>query len=258
MIPSRTFATIIMSLGIVVWADDTSLDSNGMSALNHARVDFDDCEGFTDLKNSGMVEYDYIDQILAGKTRHSADVARRIKAIREQFKRIAKQLGTATKHRNRRVYDLLKDVNFQDCEECDPPVTEETWEITAYYFHDTLIKIEWLYATNWPTEDTTAIFFDSMQRPVFAFKRRSDQTRQQSQTRFYYDEKGRTIAVATRNGWENDRRCESKSVPSVDLLKNYPAPLNEPGNPIDQMDHLDEMICTAKQKPGCNYQRNRP
>lgn len=243
----------ILSLAMATWANDASLDSNGMSALNHVRYQFDVCEEFTELKKSGMIEYDYIDQILAGRTRHSPGVVSRIGEIREQYKQIAKQLRTAKKYQHRDVYDRLKEDDFKDCETCDPPYTEVISEVTAYYFRDNLIKIEWLRTTNWPTRDTSSVFFDAWQRPIFGFQRRVDQTWQQQQTRFYYDERGQTIAVAYRGGWENDRQCESKSVPSMDLLKNYPAPLDERENPIDEMDHLDEMICTAKKQPGCHY-----
>lgn len=249
----RTVVTIL-SLALAGWADSTSLDSNGMSALNHARYPLDNCEEFTELKKSGVIEYDYIDQMLAGKTKHSPGVVARIKEIREQYKQIAKQLRTAKKYQYRHVYDRLKDPAYKDCEECDPPYTEETREITAYYYRDNLIKIEWLYATNSAFHITTSVFFDIYQRPIFGFHQRVDPSWYNHHTRFYYDERGQTIAVAYRGGWENDR-CESKSVPSMDLLKNYPAPLDERENPIDEMDHLDEMICTAKKQPGCNYFR---
>lgn len=242
----------IVSLAVTAWAADVSLDSNGMSALNHARYDLDDCERFTELKKSGGIEYDYIDQILAGKTSHTPEVASRIKEIRKQYKQIARQLGKAKIYRNREVVD--RTAEYDGCEERDPPYTVEIREITAYYHRDNLIMIGWTYHSNAPRNDTTSVFLDSAQRPMFAFRRWDDQSWRHSQNRFYYDETGKTIAVAIRSGQANDW-CESRSMPSMDMLKNYPAPLDERENPIERMGKLDKMVCTAKKQPGCKYFR---
>jgi len=244
----RHVALLILIIAMASLASEPALDSNGMSVLNHARYSMDNCEQFTELKNSGQKEYDYIEQILAGKTSHPQRDIARIKYIRERYAALSSQLKSARKFQFRRTIDLLKTLG--NCPDCDPPFTEEFYELTAFYQKESLIKIEWIRNTNWPTRDTASAYFDETGSLLFLF-RRTTENNSTEHRRYYYDERRSTIAATLRSEF-GSRDCESKQVP-LDLMKNYPYTVDRNDDPLDELRKLDEMVCTAKNMANCDY-----
>lgn len=226
-----------------------ALDGNGMSALNHARYQLDNCDEFKEMQRSGMVEHDYVDQILEGRTRHTQQDIADIRNIRAAYANTQAQLKKARRYRFRDTLDLYE--GTEPCDDCDAPFTKEFYEISAHYLNGALLRIEWIRSDNYPKSDTTTAYFDKEGKAFFAFVRTDDQV-MEKQYRYYYRKGAERIATSYR-GRLRGEDCLAKKAP-IEKIRNYPNQWKDIEDPLQEIGmRLVEMECTAKREASCDY-----